>query len=138
MYLCKFNSDGNRLATVVEGIHFHTQEEKKKYLDDGYIETSEEDYSYYIGNEGTGANNTGFIRDMKKGGVIDAPAIVVSDEEQLKALDARYESDKKALASQYLDAAMSDDNDTMAAIKTEITKLNEKYDADYKSIKGES
>ena len=137
MYLCKFDSNGNRIATVIEGVHFHTQNEKKNYLDDGYIETSEEDYSFYIGNEGAGANNTGFIRDMKKGSVIDAPAITVSKEEQLKELDTRYESDKKTLALQYLDAAMSADNDTMAAIKEEMAKLNEKYDADYKSIKGD-
>lgn len=52
----------------------------------------------------------------------------------LAELDARYKADKEELSSQYLDAAMSGDNDTMDAIKQELAALNEKYDADYAEL----
>lgn len=52
----------------------------------------------------------------------------------LAELDARYTADKDELSSQYLDAAMSGDTDTMDAIKSELAALNEKYDADYAEL----
>lgn len=75
MYLCKFDTDGKRTATVLDGVHFSTAEEKQKYLDDGYIETSDDDYAYYVGNRGTGANGTGYIR-----GADGKPAAYVAPE----------------------------------------------------------
>lgn len=52
----------------------------------------------------------------------------------LKELDTQYAADKSELSSQYLDAAMSGDTDTMGAIKTELAALNAKYDADYAEL----
>lgn len=52
----------------------------------------------------------------------------------LSELDTQYAADKAELSAQYLDAAMSEDNDTMTAIKDELKALNEKYDADYKTL----
>lgn len=52
----------------------------------------------------------------------------------LNELDTQYAADKQELSSQYLDAAMSGDEDTMTAIKDELAALNEKYDADYKAL----
>lgn len=52
----------------------------------------------------------------------------------LSELDTQYAADKQELSSQYLDAAMSGDTDTMTAIKDELAALNEKYDADYKTL----
>lgn len=52
----------------------------------------------------------------------------------LKELDTQYAADKAELSAQYLDAAMSGDTDTMNAIKQELAALNEKYDADYKTL----
>lgn len=52
----------------------------------------------------------------------------------LKELDTQYAADKQELSSQYLDAAMSGDNDTMDAIKDELKALNDKYDADYSKL----
>lgn len=137
MYLCKFDASGKRTATVLDGVHYATTAEKQKYLDDGYIETSDEDYAYYVGNRGTGANGTCYVRGAD-GKPIDAPAVVVSDDEKkaaaLAELDSRYTSDKQELSTQYLDAAMSGDTDTMTAIKAELAALNEKYDADYAAL----
>lgn len=52
----------------------------------------------------------------------------------LAELDTQYAADKQELSSQYLDAAMSGDTDTMTAIKSELAALNEKYDADYAEL----
>lgn len=137
MYLCKFDASGKRTATVVDGIHYATTAEKQQYLDDGYIETSDDDYAYYVGNRGTGANGTSYVRGAD-GKPIDAPAVVVSDDEKkaaaLAELDSHYTSDKNELSAQYLDAAMAEDTDTMNAIKDELAALNEKYDADYAAL----
>lgn len=71
--LAKFDAQGRRLATVLFGIHYTTDAERQKYIDDGYIPISEEDYQYYIGNRGQGDNGTGYIRDQKTGKPISAP-----------------------------------------------------------------
>lgn len=52
----------------------------------------------------------------------------------LAELDSHYTSDKQELSTQYLDAAMAGDTDTMTAIKDELAALNEKYDADYAEL----
>nr|UWG12050.1 MAG: hypothetical protein [Bacteriophage sp.] len=52
----------------------------------------------------------------------------------LNELDTQYAADKQELSSQYLDAAMSEDADTMTAIKAELAALNKKYDADYAAL----
>lgn len=54
--------------------------------------------------------------------------------EALKELDTQYAADKSELSTQYLDAAMSGDTDTMTAIKDELAAMNEKYDADYAEL----
>lgn len=71
----------------------------------------------------------------------EQPVKELTDEEKknkaLDQLDTQYQADKEELASQYLDAAMSGDTDTMNSIKEEVAALNEKYDSDYQSINGE-
>lgn len=52
----------------------------------------------------------------------------------LAELDTQYQADKSELSTQYLDAAMSGDTDTMTAIKDELAALNAKYDADYAAL----
>jgi hypothetical protein len=115
-------------------------DKKKVALEaDGYVEISEEEWNYYIGNMGAGANGTGYIRDKITGKPIDAPPAPEPTDAEKKAavltdLDARYKADKSELSAQYLDAAMSGDTDTMTAIKDELAALNAKYDADYAAL----
>ena len=71
--LAKFDAYGRRLATVLSGIHYITDEGQQKYIDDGYIPISDEDYQHYIGNRGQGDNGTGYIRDAKTGKPVSAP-----------------------------------------------------------------
>lgn len=135
MYLCKFDESGKRTATVVEGVHFTTKKEKKKYLDEGYIETSSEDYAYYVGNKGTGKNGTGYVRGSD-GKPTDAPAYVPSTDEKKQAIIAQYEADKDALMKYYADAALHDDTELMAELKEEMTALDEKFAQDMEELEG--
>lgn len=59
-------------------------------------------------------------------------------EKALADLDNQYGKDKAEIIKYYNEAVFAEDTGTMAALKEEMTKLNEKYDADYKSIKGDA
>ena len=71
--LSKFDARGVRVSTVLSGVHYTDEGERKKYLDEGYIPISDEDYQTYIGNSGMGDNGTGYIRDPKTGKPVSAP-----------------------------------------------------------------
>lgn len=72
-YLAKFDVSGHRQATLVEGVNFVTSKERDDFIAEGYISVSDEDYQYYVGNRGAGANGTGYIRDPKTGKPVSAP-----------------------------------------------------------------
>ena len=71
--LSKFDAHGVRIATVLSGVHYTSNEERQSYITDGYIPISDEDYQHYIGNRGTGDNGTGYVRDTKTGKPVSAP-----------------------------------------------------------------
>lgn len=105
-YLAKFDASGHREATVVSGVHYTADEERQKYIDDGYIPISDEDYQHYVGNRGMGDNGTGFIRDPKTGKPVSAPPAppVKSepqeppvDEERLAAFEAMAEQEARLI-----------------------------------------
>ncbi|MCR5175689.1 MAG: hypothetical protein K6C05_02445 [Anaerovibrio sp.] len=135
MYLCKFDEEGKRIATVVSGIHFTTEKDKQSYLKDGYIETSDEDYQYYIGNKGTGKNGTGYVRGSD-GKPVDAPAYEPTTDEKKQAIISQYESDKEVLKSQYADAMMADNTELADELKAELVELNNQFDKDIKAVEG--
>ena len=135
-YLCKFDDDGKRIATVVEGVHYTTAKQKKAYIKEGYVETSAEDYAYYVGNKGTGKNGTGYVRGAD-GKPTDAPAHTPSTEEKKQAIIAQYESDKSELQSQLMDAIMYADADLQADIQAEMAEVDAKFDADIKALEEE-
>lgn len=80
-YLAKFDATGCRETTIVKGVHYASDEERQKYIDDGYVPISDEDYQHYIGNRGAGDNGTGYIRDPKTGKPVSAPPAPAVDEE---------------------------------------------------------
>ena len=104
--LSKFDARGVRVSTVLSGVHYTSEGERKKYLDEGYIPISDEDYQYYIGNRGMGDNGTGYIRDPKTGKPVSAPPAppVKSepqeppvDEERLAAFEAMAEQEARLI-----------------------------------------
>ena len=80
-YLAKFDAAGRRETTIVKDVHYASDEERQKYIDDGYVPVSDEDYQHYIGNRGAGDNGTGYIRDPKTGKPVSAPPAPAVDEE---------------------------------------------------------
>mgnify|MGYP000927699452 CR=1 FL=1 len=100
-YLAKFDSSGHRETTVASGIHYTTDEERKKYIDDGYIPISDEDYQHYVGNRGMGDNGTGYIRDTETGKPVSAPpAPPVKEEPQEPPVDTERLAVYEAMAAQ--------------------------------------
>ena len=99
--LAKFDAQGRRLATVLFGIHYTADEERQKYINDGYIPISDEEYQQYIGNRGAGANGTGYIRDPKTGKPVSAPpAPTVEEEPQEPPVDLERLAVYEAMAAQ--------------------------------------
>lgn len=130
-YLSKFDSAGHRTETLLS-CEF-TEEEKAEKLKQGYIEIDKEEWSYYVGNKGQGANGTGYIRGAD-GKPTDAPAYVPTKEEKLSQLDAQYDADKDVLAKYYLDAVLSGNTNLQDELKAELDALNTQYEAARKEI----
>ena len=131
-YLSKFDSDGKRVTSypLDDSINDKKREE---LIADGYIEISEDDWNYYVGNKGGGANGTGYIRG-EDGKPTDAPAYTPSTDEKIAALDAQYNADKSNLLNAYQTALVYGDTDRMEQIKADLVALDDKYDAGYEAI----
>ena len=134
IYLCKFDSEGRRGETHLACEY--TDEQKEAMIQDGYIEITEEDWNYYVGNEGQGANGTGYIRGAD-GKPTDAPAYVPTKEEKLNALDSQYDSDKATLTQYYAEAALAGDTELQNELRQELEELNTEYVAARKEIEEE-
>lgn len=124
--LSKFDSDGRRIATVLSDIHYHNDAERQKYLDDGYVVTSDEDYAYYIGNKGTGVNGTGYVRGAD-GKPTDAPAVIITTEQKQASIAAEYESQIAELKDALATATLSGDESLIADLKTEYASVTADY-----------
>lgn len=99
--LSKFDAHGVRVATVLPGVHYTSDDERQKYINDGYIPISDEDYQHYIGNRGAGDNGTGYIRDTKTGKPVSAPpASPVEEEPQEPPADPERLAVYEAMAAQ--------------------------------------
>ena len=121
-YLAKFDAAGHRETTVVSGIHYATDEERQKYIDDGYIPISDEDYQHYIGNRGAGNNGTGYIRDPKTGKPVSAPpAPPVEAELQEPPVDEERLAAFEVMAAQ--EARLVAQGERIAALEAELSAL---------------
>lgn len=121
-YLAKFDTTGHRETTVVGGVHYTTDEERQKHLDDGYIPISDEDYQHYIGNRGAGDNGTGYIRDPQTGKPVSAPpAPPVEAEPQEPPVDEERLAAFEAMAAQ--EARLVAQGERIAALEAELSAL---------------
>ena len=133
-YLCKFDSAGRRTETLL-ACEF-TEEEKQGKIADGYVEISEEDLNYYVGNMGNGANGTGYIRGTD-GKPTDAPAHVPTKEEKLATLDSQYNAEKAELAQYFAEAMLDNNTEVQEELRTEMAEINTDYASKRKEIEGE-
>lgn len=134
-YLSKFDSNGKRITSYPLDDTL-TNDKKAELIADGYIEITEDEWSFYVGNKGQGKNGTGYIRG-KDGKPVDAPAYVPTKEERLSQLDAQYEADKAELSKYYVEAALSGNTDALADIKAELDELTSEYDKNRAEIEEE-
>lgn len=135
-YLCKFDEDGHREATYPVDSTM-TDERKAELIADGFVEISEEDWNTYVGNNGQGANGTGYIRDPETGKPVDAPPYVPSKEAQLARLDAQYQSDVDELTKYYAEAGLKGDTELQAELQEEMSEVDAEYVEARKAIEEE-
>ena len=126
-YLCKFDSDGRRQETYLSCEY--TEEARAQMIADGYIEITQEDWDYYVGNHGDGDNGTGYVRDPETGKPVSAPPHVPTKAEKLATLEAQYEQDKAELTKYYAEAMISDDTEVLAELKEELAEIEADYEA---------
>ena len=99
--LAKFDKNGFRQTTVLEGVHYRSEESRKNYTEQGYLPISEEDFAHYVGWRGAGDNGTGYIRDTKTGKPVSAPpAPPVEEEPQEPPVDTERLAVYEAMAAQ--------------------------------------
>lgn len=114
--LSKFDAQGARVATVLSVIHYTTDEERQRYINDGYIPISDEDYQHYIGNRGMGDNGTGYIRDPETGKPVSAP--------QAPPVEANEEPTANVPETELaVMEGMVDMQSRIAALEAELAKL---------------
>ena len=125
-YFCKFNENGEREASVPSTM-LNNYGGKEKLISDGYIEISDEDYQYYVGNKGQGDNGTGYIRDSATGKPISAPARVIKLEKQANALKYEYEANVKAIDEAIQIAKNNNDTEYVAELQQERQNTLNEY-----------
>lgn len=134
-YLAKFDVVGHRESTVVSGVHYETAGGRQKYIDNGYIPISDEDYQHYIGNRGVGDNGTGYIRDPKTGKPVSAPAYTPTQEERANQLAVSYAARVQELNNEIVAAMADGDEDLITELKAEKDKALGAYQKALEEIK---
>lgn len=125
-YLCKFNEDGKREASIPSTLVDNYGGEEK-LLSEGYIKITTEDYQYYVGNKGEGDNGTGYIRDSTTGKPISAPARVITLEERANALKNEYEAQIKSIDEAIQIAKNNSDTEYVAELQQERQNILNEY-----------
>lgn len=77
MYITKFDEAGKPSGFLRPGINISADDVAAK-IAEGYVEISDDEWSYYVGNQGNGDNGTGYVRDSSTGKPISAPARVIT------------------------------------------------------------
>lgn len=125
-YLCKFNKNGGREASVPSTMADNYGGEEKLTAE-GYIKVSTEDYQYYVGNKGEGDNGTGYIRDTETGKPVSAPARVITLEEKANTLKNEYEANIKAIDEAIQIAKNNGDDEYVIELQQERQNVCEEY-----------
>ena len=136
MYLAKFDKNGYRTATYISAEY--TDEQKSQMYADGFVDLSEDDWNYYVGNHGAGDNGTGYVRDMTTGKPVSAPpAPEPSVESKIEQLSADYEKARFELGTYYMEAVLNGDVGTQKEIKAELDSMKAQFDTNVAELIGE-
>ncbi len=125
-YLSKFDEKGQRLASypIDETV---TKEFRAELEKDGFIEISEEEWHYYIGNMGYGDNGTGYIRDPETGKPVSAPPYVQTKAEKANNIAREYSDAADRLNKDILLAMVDGDDELIESLKEEKDALLTDY-----------
>ena len=136
MYLAKFDEKGNRTETYIAAEY--TEEQKAEMYADGFVDLSEEDWNYYVGNMGAGDNGTGYIRDAVTGKPVSAPpAPKPSKAQRIAQLEKDFESARFTIGTYYMEAVLDGNVEVQNDLQVELTGLTEQYEADVAAIMSE-
>ena len=136
MYLAKFDKDGKRRETYIAAEY--TDEQKAEMYADGYVDLSEEDWNYYVGNMGAGDNGTGYIRDAETGKPVSAPpAPKPSKAQRIAQLEKDFESARFTIGTYYMEAVLDGNKEVQKDLQVELSELKEQFESDVAAIMSE-
>lgn len=125
-YFAKFNTEGNRVTSIAEGVHFSTAAELKKYTDDGFIEISEADQELYASNK--------YIRDAESGKPITRPPDMPTTEDKAKAISTQYAKEIAELKDALATAMLAGDVELIEELKSEYAEIMKEYQTELEAI----
>ena len=133
MYLAKFDENGYRTATYIAAEY--TDEQKSQMYADGFVDLSEDDWNYYVGNMGAGDNGTGYVRDMITGKPVSAPpAPKPSKAQRIAQLEKDFESARFTIGTYYMEAVLDGNVEVQKDLQVELTELKEQFESDVAAI----
>ena len=136
MYLAKFDENGYRTETYIAAEY--TEEQKSQMYADGFVDLSEEDWNYYVGNMGAGDNGTGYIRDAVTGKPVSAPpAPKPSKAQRIAQLEKDFESARFAIGTYYMEAVLDGNVEVQKDLQGELAELKEQFESDVAAIMSE-
>lgn len=136
MYLAKFDENGNRCETYIAAEY--TEEQKQEMYAAGYVDLSEEDWNYYVGNHGMGDNGTGYVRDITTGKPVSAPpAPKPSKAQRISQLEQDYSKARFELGTYYMEAVLDGNVEVQKDLQTEMAAVKAEYEEAVTAIMNE-
>ena len=136
MYLAKFDENGNRTETYIAAEY--TEEQKSQMYADGFVDLSEEDWHYYVGNRGMGDNGTGYVRDAVTGKPVSAPpAPKPSKAQRISQLEQDYSKARFELGTYYMEAVLDGNVEVQKDLQTEMATVKAEYEEAVTAIMNE-
>lgn len=136
MYLAKFDENGKRTKTLLACEY--TDEQKQEMYADGFVDLSEEDWNYYVGNHGAGDNGTGYVRDMTTGKPVSAPpAPKPSKAQRISQLEQDYSKARFELGTYYMEAVLDGNVEVQKDLQTEMADVKAEYEEAVTAIMNE-
>lgn len=132
-YFAKFDEKGHR-QTSIPRILVDDYGGEKKLITEGYIVISDDDYHYYVGNNGMGDHGTGYIRDSETWKPISAPAIIITTEDQANAIFSKYQTKVTVLKDDLATAMLLGDEELVAELKSEYAGLMSAYQKELEEV----
>lgn len=124
-FLSLFDEDGKRLSSVPID-QYLSLADYTRYLREGYIVISREDWQIYCDQFG-GENGTGYLRDAETGKPVPAPPHIPTQEERAELLHMEYEPQMEAMNNDLILAQAEGDTELLKEILDERRSIMLEY-----------